>query len=724
MEKFEKKEMPIEEELYFIVKAIISHLDIIDAKELEINFKESIMKLASLTPDYPNDDINNFVYFLQHLFLNDEKNFEFDLTPIYKIIEAKDIKEIFECLMNDILLKKFFGFLNDIGNIFVKIYFDYKDMGEITKNFGHKKLTNFEVIIKILSLGKKNNTKLIYGNYGELYSIEYINAISTNLKFAININSKFITYKNYKEILNRSINNLFFKKISNEKEQLIEIENFIAKSINVYWVNSIFFFEEDYEDFFNILYNFVTDNNNKKLSDYIIGKNKIDNFLKKYLEFTSEELFKLFEDFEEASLRNFERNLYKFIIDYLDTNGTNDCINLILNIQMNNNKLSEEELGLITMICLNKNFINDMKAKISNKINIDDISEQLGLNEYEKIVLFQLDDSEKKIVKKEKKVSGKNKRNRKNKRNKNKLNIFSNESNIIPNSKPDILSSEKAKSNINNDANDSNIQINVKSKENNEIIGYNKNELYSNNIKIKEILVDEEKIGISNIEKENKRKEDNIKDHPKEKDSYVEICNFEISSNINEKDIIINNNEESFKTVSDGNNITNAGTKEISTETNVNLNPQLEEMAKTLNTFKAQLITLQKVFDEYKIENEKYKRENDEYKIKNEKYKRENDEYKIENEKYRRENEKYKRENDQYKIENEKYKIENEQYKKENHLYKIKVDALKEELEDLKKIHKSIYFRDVSKFYITKFSEKCKDTQGNTSKEVIKNQHY
>ena len=273
--------------------------------------------------------------------------------------------------MNDILLKKFFGFLNDIGNIFAKIYFDYKDMGEITKNFGHKKLTNFEVIIKILSLGKKNNTKLIYGNYGEFYSIEYINAISTNLKFAININSKFITYKNYKEILNRSINNLFFKKISNEKEQLIEIENFIAKSINVYWVNSIFFFEEDYEDFFNILYNFVTDNNNKKLSDYINGKNKIDNFLKKYLEFTSEELFKLFEDFEEASLRNFERNLYKFIIDYLDTNGTNDCINLILNIQMNNNKLSEEELGLITMICLNKNFINDMKAKISNKINKD-----------------------------------------------------------------------------------------------------------------------------------------------------------------------------------------------------------------------------------------------------------------------------------------------------------------------------------------------------------------
>lgn len=75
MEKFEKKEMPIEEELYFIVKAIISHLDIIDAKELEIIFKDSIMKLASLTTDYPNDDINNFVYFLQHLFLNDEKNF-------------------------------------------------------------------------------------------------------------------------------------------------------------------------------------------------------------------------------------------------------------------------------------------------------------------------------------------------------------------------------------------------------------------------------------------------------------------------------------------------------------------------------------------------------------------------------------------------------------------------------------------------------------------------
>jgi len=504
------------------------------------------------------------------------------------------------------------------------------------------------------------------------------------------------------------MNNLFFKKISNENEQLDEIENFIVKSINVFWVNSIFFMEEDYEDFFNILYNFLTDYNNKKFSDYIHGKNKIDIFSKKYLEYISNELITLFEDFEEATLCNFERNLYSFIINYLDNNGTNYYINLILNIQMKN-KLTEEELGLISMICLNHNFINDMKDKIRNKINIAEISEQLGLNNYENIVLGQLELDEhgsKKSKKGKKKLNKKNK-----KKNNNSGHISSNESN--KNSKADIINSETDKNVINNNKNDINIQAISKNKENNDITAYNKIESNINNIKSNEICVEEDNIAISNLKKEYNIKKDNLEDVTKEKDKNfccAEIDNFEIKNKNNRKNIKVNKNEEEIKTVSDNNKNINTGTNEISSEIKINLNSPFEDMSKTINSLKTQFCTLKKEFEEYKLKNEKYK-------IENEKYKKENDEYKIENEKY-------KKENDEYKIENEKYKKENDKYKRKVDILNEELKNTKKDLEDLKIIHKSIYFRDVSKFFITKFSDKYEDTKGITSKEVIKNQNY
>ena len=84
--------------------------------------------------------------------------------------------------------------------------------------------------------------------------------------------------------------------------------------------------------------------------------------------------------------------------------------------------------------------------------------------------------------------------------------------------------------------------------------------------------------------------------------------------------------------------------------------------------------------------------------------------------------EKYKHDNEEYKKKNEQYKHEYDKVKKdfmdEQKLNQLKFEKMEEELknqkkeiEKLKNIHKSIYFRDVSKFYIREFNKMTKNIE-------------
>ena len=198
----------------------------------------------------------------------------------------------------------------------------------------------------------------------------------------------------YKEIFNYFINEAFFQKCKDEKKQLIVIEEFIKKCINVYWCNSNFYFDGSLDDFLCIFYNFITENKTKSFTNPI-NNNILDDFSRKYIEFISLSLQTLFNNFCENSLTEFGLSLYNFIIEFKNNYKTNDVIELILRIDKSF-EIPEEKIGIISMICFNKNFISEIQKKVNElktiyyENDINKISSDLCLNNYENYVLSQI----------------------------------------------------------------------------------------------------------------------------------------------------------------------------------------------------------------------------------------------------------------------------------------------------------------------------------------------
>ena len=172
------------------------------------------------------------------------------------------------------------------------------------------------------------------------------------------------------------------------------IEEFIKKCINVYWCNSNFYFDGSLDDFLCIFYNFITENKTKSFTNPI-NNNILDDFSRKYIEFISLSLQTLFNNFCENSLTEFGLSLYNFIIEFKNNYKTNDVIELILRIDKSF-EIPEEKIGIISMICFNKNFISEIQKKVNElktiyyENDINKISSDLCLNNYENYVLSQI----------------------------------------------------------------------------------------------------------------------------------------------------------------------------------------------------------------------------------------------------------------------------------------------------------------------------------------------
>ena len=217
-----------------------------------------------------------------------------------------------------------------------------------------------------------------------------MNAITTNIIFAVNLNYKLsISGENYRNIINYFINELFFKKFSNEYDQFNEIENFLRKCVNVYSCNCAFSLDKKFESFFSILYEFITENNFKLFIANKNGEDKVRDFFLKYIKNFSLGLINLLEDFNQTHLEDFEKSLYDFITNYIDVYGGNYYLDIISSIQ-SQNKISPEEIGLISMICFNRKFIKDIETNINNNENIEVIIDECGLNAYEELVVKSL----------------------------------------------------------------------------------------------------------------------------------------------------------------------------------------------------------------------------------------------------------------------------------------------------------------------------------------------
>lgn len=124
----------------------------------------------------------------------------------------------------------------------------------------------------------------------------------------------------------------------------------------------------------NFFYDFIVKNINS-----ILDK-KIEDSVIEYLDYISYYLDKLFEDFNSESLKEFELCLF----DYVEKNKNRNIkfverANLIGKIY----RLSNEEIGLVSMICANKNFIDEYeelkseKAKKNEEFTENEIQEEI-----------------------------------------------------------------------------------------------------------------------------------------------------------------------------------------------------------------------------------------------------------------------------------------------------------------------------------------------------------
>ena len=657
----------IKDDLYDIVESIMLHLKLIQTAKLKKNFNDMIKKLSSLDTTYENNEINNFVYFLKKLFLDKNNNFDFSLFLICEKIPENEVKLIFNFLLQRIEEFNFFNFLIDLGKIFAKLYFQKEDMIEITEEYEHKGITNYECILKLLCTGKKEKiSDLFFGNFSEYYSLEYINTITHNISFSVNLNYwiSISSKKNYKNILSNFINEYFFNIYEDEKKQLNEIEEFIRNSINVYWCNSIFFIKEDLEDFLNVFYNFMTEKNTKQFIN--IKKNE-DDFYMKYLEYVSSQLIILFKDFDNDTFGVFEKNLYNFIISSKDSYKNNYYIDLILRIEQNNNQINQKDLGIISMLVLNKKFMSDMEEEVKSNIDIENIKEKYILNKYEIVVLIQLwcdffnkfktydsvtDESIIEINNTIEKTNDETEGGRK----------IDTDTIMNPKEKDSNKENIGIKNNINSSKNseeklDKSSIPNIKTKDTN-LENINNNNIISN-LKYNEV---------------NKKIEclDKIK-------SSMEITEF----SDNENNIIDNNENFNSKRESLDINKTNNNQKETQSNSDKKMDDVIAKPTEN---------EIQNFIDDLML-NKKTLKNNDLIDI----IKKMNSKIIL--------LEEYKKENEEYKINNEKKSL---QYEKEFKKNEKKFKDMNDEIEKLKNIHKGIYFRDISKFYIREFSKKYK----------------
>lgn len=113
--------------------------------------------------------------------------------------------------------------------------------------------------------------------------------------------------------------------------------------------------EKELGVFFNIFYEFITEKNIKRLEDSINHQNENDDLYQKYFSCFSEEALVSSENFDKKAISIFEKKLYDFIVNYRENNNTNFNLELLVKIGENNQILSKEDIGLISMIIMNKN---------------------------------------------------------------------------------------------------------------------------------------------------------------------------------------------------------------------------------------------------------------------------------------------------------------------------------------------------------------------------------
>ena len=383
-----------QEELLDIVQSILFSLKIKEEKENQIPLKDAIVKIKQFVCKDEDKELEHYAYFVKQLFLDKSGNLDFNSEQLIEMISKDTVTSIFDSLIECIKMKPFLEFLLLLGEIFSDIYINQQmNFEDIIEEFEHSGKNNYEMIFIIFSKCKKcEKIEYIKDNYDIYYSETYLIEIAYDLILANDTYIKLCisspNYDNLSDLLSeegKTSDNLGDKSIIINKFQ----EN-ILKSLKTFWINSHFLFSVDLDDFMNIFYQFIMQSDSKNF----ILENKYDEDMKQYLEYMSFYLEKLFKNFNEDSLKDFGQSLYNYVEKNEKKNiGFIKRALLIKNMY----NLKNEEVGLITLICGNRNFIEKMEkvadsTKAYNEKVLEDIVEEQGLSKYEILVLGQIFD--------------------------------------------------------------------------------------------------------------------------------------------------------------------------------------------------------------------------------------------------------------------------------------------------------------------------------------------
>ena len=383
-----------QKELLDIVLSILSSLKIKEEKENQIPLKDAIVKIKQFFCKDEDKELEHYAYFVKQLFLDENGNLDFNSEQLIEMISKNTVISIFDSLIECIKMKPFLEFLLLLGEIFSDIYINQQNnVEDVIDEFEHSGKNNYEMMFIIFSKCKKcEKIEYIMDNFDIYYSETYLIEIAYDLILANDAYIKLCisspNYDNLSDLLSDEE-----KTSDNSGDKSIIIDKFqenIFKSLKTFWINSHFLFSVDLDDFMNILYSFIMQSESKNF----ILENKYDENMKQYLEYMSFYLEKLFKNFNEDSLKDFGQSLYNYVEkNELKNIGFIKRALLIKNIY----NLKNEEVGLITLICGNSNFIEKMEkiadsTKAYDEKVLEAIVKEQGLSKYEIMVLGQIFD--------------------------------------------------------------------------------------------------------------------------------------------------------------------------------------------------------------------------------------------------------------------------------------------------------------------------------------------
>ena len=375
-------------QLLVIVEKIISLLFQDKKKKGNLSINNVAKQLYSFKVVEGNKDVQLFYYFESKLFLDDKGNFDFDIDKLKMFIPSPYIVNIFEELVDCYKSKSFFDFLYRLGDIFRDIYYNidnfkendslYNNFFDMTEKYNHKGINNKTIDKKI-----EINRKYIFGNYDSYFSETYLIEIKYNLILSFNAYIKLCisspTFDDLQEII---IDENTTSDSQEKNTKVIEYEKIILNNLRTFWINSYFLFTENLDIFSSLFYEFVTSKN----SNNFILNNEYDDNEKQFLEYLSNEIQKLFMNYDEDSFNKFGQSLYEFVNN--NKNKNIKFVDLAIKIGEYNN-LVKCEIGLISFICSNKKLLNNIKEivnsfkKVPEEKELEKVIDDNGFSNYE-----------------------------------------------------------------------------------------------------------------------------------------------------------------------------------------------------------------------------------------------------------------------------------------------------------------------------------------------------